>query len=116
MSRKLKALVASQSKSALKDIQAAFADSPDVELVLYNETDARQPGHVLIVHSQSPVDYLRKLRSRGYTQPALVLTEDVECPRIAPLEEDIRPLENVTWGVLRAGGLPKCVSMMANVL
>jgi hypothetical protein len=118
MAQKLRALVISHSIAAQQDIQAAFQSSPDMEVVLYNEasTSAHQQRlpNVLILHSDKPVDRLRQLRMQGYKQPALILT-DSDSPRMAPLEEDIRPLENVTWAVLRTGGLPLCVNMLLNL-
>ncbi len=116
MSSILRALVISPSTEALRQIQAAFHGTPNVEVSLY--TDWLAPiqrdltANVLILHNDMPSDWLRKLRSRGYRQPALVLTADNEHPTILPLEDDLRPLENVTWAVMRAGGLPHCVDSL----
>jgi len=68
--------------------------------------------NVLILHSDSASEWLRYLRTQGYNQPALVLTDDTENPQNTPLEADLLPLENVTWDVLRAGKLPNCVDML----
>ncbi len=112
----LRALVISPDKDVLQRIQAAFRALPHIEVLLHthvSEADGQSDNaNVLILHSDSPTEWLRSLRTQGYTQPALVLTEDSENPRITPLEEDLLPLENVTWGVMRAGGLPHCVDMI----
>ncbi len=116
MNSPLRALVVSPNIDALQHIEAAFRATPDVELSLHTDWSvAAHPStspNVLIVHSDAPSDWLRNLRQRGYTQPALVLIADSENPRIAPLEDDLRPIENVTWAVIRAGGLPRCVNML----
>jgi hypothetical protein len=113
MSSVLRALVISPSVEALEQIRAAFHAAPNVELSLHTDwlspVQHTAPPSVLILHGDAPSDWLRKLRSRGYRQPALVLTADSENPTIAPLEDDLRPLENVTWAVMRAGWLPQCV-------
>jgi hypothetical protein len=112
MSSVLRALVISADVEAIQQIQAAL--TPNVEVSV--SSDWLSPVHpntsVLILHGDSPSDWLRKLRSRGYSQPALVLTADSDNPTIAPLEDDLRPLENVTWAVMRAGGLPHCVDYL----
>src|SRR2546421_294047 len=103
MAQKLRALVISQSVTAIEDIQSAFEPSSEVEVMLYNgaslSAHQQRLPNILILHSDKPVDRLRQLRSEGYRQPALILTDDSDSPRMAPLEDDIRPLENVTWAV-----------------
>lgn len=119
MKTPLRALVVSPYLDTLQHIEAAFRSEPDIELSLhtdcavpqYPEAENTSPS-VLIVHSEAPSDWLRDLRKRGYTQPALILTSDSANPRIAPVEDDLKPIENVTWGVVRAGGLPGCVSLL----
>jgi len=119
MSSVLRALVISPNVEALEQIQAAFKAAPNVELALH--TDWLAPvqhttaPNVLIIHGDAPSDWLRTLRNRGYRQPALVLTSDTDNPTIAPLEDDLRPLENVTWAVMRAGWLPHCVDSLLKV-
>jgi hypothetical protein len=112
MSSILRALVISPDTEAIQQIQAAFEETPGFEVSV--STDWQGPvqhtPNVLILHSDTPSDWLRNLRNRGYSQPALVLTADIDHPNIAPLDDDLRPLENVTWDVMRAGGLPNCVA------
>jgi hypothetical protein len=118
MKSMLRALVISQNTDALQRIREAFLGNPEVELSLYANWPV--PAHqgavhnVLILYSDAPSDWLRQLRLQGYTQPALILTADTQNPTIAPLEDDLCPLENVTWDVMRAGGLLPCVDMMLN--
>jgi hypothetical protein len=110
------ALVISPDAEAIQQIQAAFEETPEVKVSV--STDWRAPvqhttlPNILILHSDTPSDWLRNMRSQGYTQPALVLTQDIDNPTIAPLDDDLRPIENVTWDVMRAGGLPHCVSYL----
>ena len=112
----LRALVVSPNVDVLQHIQAAFHATPDVELSLHTDWSVMARPNalpsVLIVHSDAPSDWLRSLRQQGYYQPALVLTADTANPRIAPIEDDLQPIENVTWAVIRAGGLPGCVDML----
>jgi hypothetical protein len=116
----LRALVVSPDVDALQQIQAAFRATPDVELALHTDWSipvqpsgsAEVSPNVLILHSDSPSEGLRKLRKNGFRQPALVLTADTDNPTIAPLEDDLRPLENVTWAVMRAGGLLHCITSL----
>ena len=116
MSSVMRALVISPDTEALQQIEAAFHGKPDVEVSVYTDwlalVERQASPSVLILHSDSPSDWLRNLRNRGYSQPALVLTADKENPTITPLEDDLRPLENVTWAVMRAGGLPRCVDSL----
>ena len=116
MMSKLHALVISSSVTALRHIQSAFSASPAISLSLHTDWSLANgsvlPPNVLILCADMPIHYLRQLRLRGYDQPALILVEDAHKPAIAPLEDDLRPLENVTWAVVHAGGLPKCVEMM----
>lgn len=117
MSSMLRALVISPDVDALLHIQAAFRTTPDVELSMHTDWPvlAQHSAHtipnILILHSDAPSERLRQLRRQGYQQPALVLT-NAEPLEATPLEEDLTPLENVTWAVVRAGGLPHCVSML----
>ena len=112
----LRALVISQNADVLQRIQDAFGSKTNVELSLYADCHipaAPKPDHdVLILFSDAPADWLRQLRIQGYSQPALVLTADTINPAIAPLEADLCPVENVTWDVMRAGGLPSCADML----
>ncbi len=114
----LRALVISQNIDALQRIQDAFGAEHDVELSLYADwhIPASQAAdkNLLIVFSDTPADWLRQLRNQGYDQPALILTADTLNPVIAPLEADLCPVENVTWEVVRAGGLPLCADMLVS--
>src|SRR2546425_10500027 len=98
MSSVLRALVISPDAEAIQQIQAAFKETPGVEVSVSTDWQAavQHTPNVLILHSDAPSDWLRKLRKRGYSQPALVLTADIANPTIAPLEDDLCPLENVT--------------------
>ena len=112
----LRALVISQNADVLQRIRDAFGTERNVELSLYADWHipaSQKPDHdVLIVFSDTPADWLRQLRNQGYRQPALVLTADTVNPAMAPLEADLCPVENVTWDVMRAGGLPLCADML----
>ncbi len=115
----LRALVISSDIEALQHIQAAFGKIPHVQLSLHTDwlvsTRQAPAPNVLILHGDAPLDWLRNLRRHGFGQPALVLTDDTEHPAIAPLEDDLRPLENVTWAVLRMGGLPRCLDSVMGI-
>ncbi len=112
----LRALVISQNADVLQRIRDAFGSERNVELSLYADwriPSSQRPDHdVLILFSETPADWLRKLRNQGYRQPALVLTADTVNPAMAPLEADLCPVENVTWDVMCAGGLPLCADML----
>lgn len=114
----LRALVISQNADVLQRIQDAFGAERDVELSLYADwhipASQKQNHDVLIVFSDTPADWLRQLRQQGFNQPALVLTADTMNPTIAPLEADLCPVENVTWDVMRAGGLPLCADLLVS--
>ncbi len=112
----LRALVVSQYADVLQRIQDAFGAKRDVELSLYADWHV-PPSHetnhdLLILFTDTPADWLRKLRRQGYDQPALVVTADTLNPVIAPMEADLCPVENVTWEVVRAGGLPLCADLL----
>ncbi len=111
----LRALVISQNADVLQRIRDAFTER-NVELSLYADWHipvSQKPDHdVLIVFSETAADWLRQLRNQGYRQPALVLTADTVNPAMAPLDADLCPVENVTWDVMRAGGLPLCADML----
>jgi hypothetical protein len=116
MTSSLRALVISPNQDTLQRIEAAFTSTPNIELSLQiHWTEAKKQHvepNVLILHSDSASEWLRYLRTQGYHQPALVLTEDTENPSVTALEEDLLPVENVTWGVIRAGKLASCVDML----
>ena len=116
MVNRLRALIISPDIDALQNIKAAFTSITGAELTL-RTTCAAAPGDshdVLVIHA--PNDWLRKLRANGYHQPALVLTDDDNPMRATPLDEEVRPVENVTWAVVRAGLLPVCVDIMLSVV
>ncbi len=110
------ALVVSPDIAVFRHIQAAFRDSHNVELSLRTDWSLVSPfkstANVLIVYGDSPSQCLRQLRKHGYQQPALILVPESQHSAIVPLEDDLRPLENVTWAVMRAGGLRQCAEMM----
>ncbi len=114
----LRALVISQNADVLQRIQDAFGTERDVELSLYVDwhipNSQKQKQDLLILFSDTPADWLRQLRNQGYDQPALILTADTMNPAIAPLEDDLCPMENVTWDVMRAGGLPLCADLLVS--
>ncbi len=112
----LRALVISQNADVLQRIQDAFGADREVKLSLYADwhipASQKSDQDVLIVFSDAPADWLRQLRNQGYRQPALVLTADTANPANAPLEADLCPVENVTWDVMRTGGLPLCADLL----
>jgi hypothetical protein len=116
MKQKYSAVVLSPDNNVLQTIRSSFETLPDVELTFHTDISKvngeLKKANVLILHGDSRSTWLREIRGQGYTQPALVLSGDSLCAE--PQDSELRPFENVTLGVIHAGGLPSCINMLVN--
>jgi hypothetical protein len=113
---RMHALVISPDIGVLRQIQAAFRAAPDVALALCTEwsptVQFNNPPNILIMCTDTPTDHLRRLRADGYRQPALILMPDMRRTVVVPLDDDLRPVENVAWEVMRTGRLKQCAELL----